>query len=242
MVHYKKKQEVIARRERRQRVEELFRKGVSKTEIAARLGTSRVTITSDIKWIEENWAREDPKKVKQKRRRRIARLEQLIREHWLAWEKSKEESEKSLSTDKPKTCPDCSGTAMDEDGDWCSTCDGEGKVLVSRRSKKVKKTAGDVKFLAEIRKCETEIAKLQGLYPEQRVKVKAEGQVRIGGRVLHQHELPQDMQEFAQLMEQATDEQLLELRESLDGFRETVTRDNREAAKTIDVEFEPSEE
>lgn len=86
-----KRRKVLERRVRRQKVADLILRGVSSAmEISRQLNVSRLTVASDIKWLEERWAHEHVEFTHKHKIKLLRELEEVIKEAYLAWDKSKE--------------------------------------------------------------------------------------------------------------------------------------------------------
>ena len=161
----------IAARKRRLKVEEFMMRGLSDLHaIAARLGVSHVTIYQDQRWIREYWLKRDIKTSRIRQTYRIKQLEFAAYESITAWERSKQNAEEITTEYIPRACPDCKGNPGMKDGvegatEWCMTCDGNGKILTERMTKRVKGKSGDPAHMANYQSAIREIAKIEGHYP-----------------------------------------------------------------------------
>ncbi|KKN88316.1 hypothetical protein LCGC14_0248780 [marine sediment metagenome] len=155
-------------RERRRRVETAVCKGIPQWQIARMEGVDDSTICLDLKVIRKEWTKEDEEWGKSHRDRRIKEFEQLRRDAYKSFDRSKRKA-----TVVP--CQTCGGKGYIPDNGACPICEGKGYLRTEY------KVAGDSKFLAEVRACTIEIAKLESLYPDKKV------QVGVNGKVEHEH-------------------------------------------------------
>ncbi len=154
--------------ERRRRVDIAIRKGIPQYQIARHEGVSDSTICLDLQTIQREWAKENELWAKSRRDRRIKEFEQQRRDAYKSFDRSKKKAE-------VVPCQTCGGKGYIPDHGACSICEGKGYLRTEY------KVAGDSKFLAEVRACTIEIAKLENLYPDKKV------QVGINGKVEHEH-------------------------------------------------------
>jgi len=114
-------------------------------EIAEELGVTRGTVNNDIRRLYDEWKAEISKSVDELRARELARIDQLEREYWAAWERSIEAEVKSVE--------------VREDA-------GGGKST----TRKVKKWAiGKIEFLHGIQWCIEKRVEILGLNAPQRI-------------------------------------------------------------------------
>jgi len=131
---------------RREKVMALHVKGFTAMQIAAKLGLEYQTVRTDVNTIERGW-RASPFAVAQYNTwltRQLAKLDELERNAWIAWERSREPLEET-STELAE------GSSRSDKG--------KQKVRVTRRE-----SAGDPRFLATINSVIKQRSALLGLY------------------------------------------------------------------------------
>jgi hypothetical protein len=87
---------------RRARVAELYLHGRYQWDIATELGVTQGTISTDLKAIREVWRASAVRNFDEAKSQELARIDQLEREYWQAWLRSKEHKE-STTTEKVQT-------------------------------------------------------------------------------------------------------------------------------------------
>lgn len=133
--------EQLAVEDRQLKATRLYLRGKVYREIAKELGVSHTQVKRDLDAVRAQWAAEAITNIDDAVKRQEARYEHLIAEAFEAWEASKGTHEKKTSE-----------TTSGEKGDTTK----EGTVT--------EESAGDPRFLAEIRHCQEQIAKLKGWY------------------------------------------------------------------------------
>lgn len=74
-----------------EKITALYLKGWRQIDIAEELGLSRQQIGYDIKTIQKRWRESTAINMDEAKQRELSRIDELEREYWLAWEKSKNE-------------------------------------------------------------------------------------------------------------------------------------------------------
>lgn len=170
-------------RKRRARVRDMMLKGVvHQDQMAARLGVCQATISKDIKWIFDTWLKDDIRTAKDKRNRRVRQLEMVVQMAIVSFERSRQDAEEITLTKVPRRCPDCKGSGMNGDDNWCETCNGDGTIYAETETRRVKGQAGDSSFLGKFTEAVREMARIENLYPRGGAAAR-----KIEGRVLHAH-------------------------------------------------------
>lgn len=175
----------VEARKRRQRVRDYLLRGITScAEISVALGIRQETIANDLHFIFESWMTQDIRATRKKRAYRVKQLEFAAHKAILSFERSRQDQEEYQTVATPVPCPECRGTGSvgPEGEEWCSTCDGSGRVLNEVVTHRVKGQAGDSSFLRTYIDSIKEIAKLEVLYPRTSAKP-----VRVEGKVLHAH-------------------------------------------------------
>lgn len=122
-----------------QQIAALYLQGYSQTEIAARLNLGVATVCRDLKPYHERWQEEARRDIATRKAEQLAQLDQLLREYWEAWERSK--APRKVST---------VSKAAGGNGDGSATVRSEERT-------------GDPRFLEGVRWCMERRAKLLGL-------------------------------------------------------------------------------
>jgi hypothetical protein len=71
----------------------MYLRGMLQTEIAAELGLSQATISTDLKALQGEWLQSALLDFNEIKARELARIDKLEREYWTAWERSLEDAE-----------------------------------------------------------------------------------------------------------------------------------------------------
>lgn len=79
------------REESYNQITELYLRGKKQSEIAATLGLSQGMISNDLKVIQRRWRESTAMNLDEAKAKELARLDELEREFWSAWEASKGE-------------------------------------------------------------------------------------------------------------------------------------------------------
>lgn len=66
----------------------------NQADIAAALGCTKMTVSNDMRWLERQWMKQHPEYVHKQKVRILQEIDEIIRESWAAWEKSKENAHK----------------------------------------------------------------------------------------------------------------------------------------------------
>jgi hypothetical protein len=82
--------------QRRTAVARLYLKQRTQAEISQTVGVSQGTVSRDLKAIQAEWQRQRLDDFAQARLRELARVDQLEREYWQAWERSCQDREQTL--------------------------------------------------------------------------------------------------------------------------------------------------
>lgn len=119
----------------------MYLKGSTQAEIAKAIGVSRVQITQDLKEVRAWWKDRTAFDLDEFKAEQLAKLDNLERELWQAWDESKK--------------PTISSTVSDTTA---------GANPGRTRSRKEITSAGDPRFLAQIQDCIDQRCKILGLY------------------------------------------------------------------------------
>lgn len=114
--------------------------GIPQHEIAEELGVSRQQIGYDLKVLYSRWQAEQSRKIDEHIARALAEIDHLEREAWAAWDRSCQQSQKTVH--------------VSED---------DGKRDLTRETVEVADLYGDPRFLQVIERCIERRCKLLGL-------------------------------------------------------------------------------
>jgi hypothetical protein len=131
----------------------------NQTRIAAALGVTQATISTDVHAILNNWIVIDPAIARMRRMRRIKQLEELLQEALEGFDASKGDEHEPRVLKKP--CVACAGAGADPDEPRCTRCKGRGYTTTAtlRRTGRT----GDPEYLRVARDCVVACARLEGL-------------------------------------------------------------------------------
>jgi hypothetical protein len=127
--------------ERRKTVASLYLRGKFQSEISNEVKVDRCTISRDLKVIEEEWLKSGVMDLNAAKARELAKLDEIERQAWDAWEKSRKDAE----------IMEVTGTAQG------------GKGRPDKVKKITKGQAGDSRFLAIILDCANQRSEILGL-------------------------------------------------------------------------------
>jgi hypothetical protein len=142
-------------------------KGVPQREIAANFNLKQPQISKDIAEIYRRWAEKNPIALSTLKARELARIDELERTYWKAWEDSQKPREVEFQ-EKTSIEPDVS-----EDG---AATAGKDRLKASRRTEG---QVGNPAFLAGISKCGEQRCKLIGLDAPQQLEVRTPQPIQI---------------------------------------------------------------
>ena len=124
----------------RQEMTVLYLHGMTQAKIAERMGVSRVTITHDLQVVQKQWRKSTTIDLDEAKRKELAKIDDLERTYWEAWEVSLGEREQTL-TEQRNT----------------------GEQAQTRASIRKENRDGDPAFLAGVQWCIERRCKLLGL-------------------------------------------------------------------------------
>lgn len=132
--------------DRRDQVAAMWIRGYSQREIGERLGgLSQQTVSRDLAWVREQWAKRGNSKTLELRGEQLAKLDALEREYWLAWYRSQTDAEKSVESTHPTN----------------------GDTLTLTTEKQI----GDVRYLQGVGRCIEQRCDILGLKAPQRTEI-----------------------------------------------------------------------
>lgn len=123
----------------------MYLRGMLQSEIAAELGLSQATISTDLKALQVEWLQSALLDFNEIKARELARIDKLEREYWTAWERSQEDAE----TVKQEAVED-------------------GKKKATKISKG---QSGNPTFLAGIQWCIEQRLKIFGIYEATKLRI-----------------------------------------------------------------------
>jgi hypothetical protein len=85
----------VAREERRNRVLSYYVRGYRQTAIAELVGCDQKTVSNDLAVIRRQWAKANGERVTELQARELARIDEIERQAWAAWERSQQERSRS---------------------------------------------------------------------------------------------------------------------------------------------------
>ncbi len=139
-----KKRTDFEREQDLERITTLYLKGWRQVDIATELGLSRQQIGYDLITIQKRWRESTAINMDEAKQKELARLDELEREYWQAWESSKAERTKAR---------------QETDG----TKDKTGKPIVKKSSMEKEQRDGNPAFLQGVLSCIDRRCKLLGL-------------------------------------------------------------------------------
>lgn len=138
------KRNVLQRENDYEQIKAYYVRGWSQVAIAEAVGLSQQQVSVDIRTIQSRWARNTDIDFDQAKQKELARLDELEREFWQAWESSKSERTK----------------ARQEIG---SEKDKNGKPVVNKSSMEKEQRDGNPAFLQGVLSCIDRRCKLLGI-------------------------------------------------------------------------------
>lgn len=182
MTHKQGRQRLNYRRSalmRQEIVAQLFKRGYSYAEIRREVMTrldlktySLSTVCKDVNTLLEEWRKCRIENLDYALQLELQRIDDLIKEAWQAWEKSKEDGVEKRSKQRGIPMPRNEG---DEDND-----EGNNVLTVSmEQSQKELHPCGDVRYLDMIHKLLIERRKLLGLYAPEKRELEHKGGVAV---------------------------------------------------------------
>jgi hypothetical protein len=128
----------------RNRIAAMYLRGMYQSEIAAELGVSQPQISYDLKAIQAQWRATTTLDLDEAKQREIARIDELERTYWQAWEESKGE--------RTRQSQESGGV------------DHRGQPIIKKRSLTKESMLGNPAYLVGVQWCISERCKLLGIY------------------------------------------------------------------------------
>jgi hypothetical protein len=131
----------------RAKIAGMYLRGTSQYRIAEEMRCTREMVTYDLRAIREEWRKSAIFDINTARSQELARLDEIERECWAAWEESKRPKEATSTRQRRKT----------GDGD-------EGGTTTQEAGRRVENREGNSIFMDKILECVDKRCKLLGLY------------------------------------------------------------------------------
>ena len=140
--------QMIKASERRPRVAAMYLAGKYQSEIAAEFGVNQSTISRDLEVMKQAWQESALVKFDEIKARELARIDELEREYWQAWQDSKEDAE--TVTEKMKANK--------------GKVEGKQEVIAGERTTVTRGQTGNPSFLQGVQWCIEQRLKIFGVY------------------------------------------------------------------------------
>ncbi len=143
-----RKSRSLAIRQRRQRVADLYLKGLTQVAISAEVGVGQPTVCSDLKRIQAEWRASAIRDFDLAREIEVQKIDRVEREAWAAWERSQKPDQSATTTDDPN----------------------------NRRTRRhIRNRNGDPRYLDVVHKCIAARRQLLGLDAPTRMEIDSDG-------------------------------------------------------------------
>jgi predicted transcriptional regulator len=148
MIHRTKPQRALNAEDRRVKAASLYLRGHSQKEIATELSVSRACVSRDIKAIRQEWREDRVATIEEQRIIENAKIDQIEREAWQQWEKSKQ----AEVVERVESDVETAGRRS------------KAKAVAKREIKTTRGKTADARFMTVIQWCSEQRAKINGLY------------------------------------------------------------------------------
>lgn len=151
----------------------LIRRGYTQLSIAAKYGLSPQQVSYDYKIVIKQVMADKNKDAEALVAMKLAECEEIKREAWAAWERSKLDAEKLVQkeTDVVK-CPVCDGAKVGMKGKSCRNCDGQGEIGgPGERTKTTEGRLPGAEYLQTIERCIATECRLLGINAPKKVEM-----------------------------------------------------------------------
>jgi hypothetical protein len=166
---------------RRSQVASLFLQGTKRQgELAQKLGVDRSTISRDLKVLQDRWKEAGVRDLDVAKGQELERIDQLEREYWLAWERSKNSHE--TTTTEQTTAPGGDRT---------------------RAAIRKEEQHGDPRYLAGVQWCVEQRCKILGLHAPTESRLTGPGGSNVAIDVFHK------VEQYALILEARHEQRLL---------------------------------
>ncbi len=189
----------LATEERRHSVMlDYVEKGITNIDdLAKRHGCSRTAIENALQYVLEQLRTTNLAETRIQQNLALKRLEHTFQLATDGYMRSREDEVEVRTEYKKERCPDCRGTGFKSgnkgEGPWCEACEGKGKIDVETVTRRVKGKAGDPTFLRIRNDSVRSIAKLQGIYEDERRQPAVAPQVFIQQNTIDLSRIPSDV-------------------------------------------------
>lgn len=139
-----RKRSKFEREQNLERTTSLYLRGWRQVDIATELNLSREQVKYDLKDIQARWRETTTINLDEAKQRELARIDELEREYWVAWERSKGEKTKQRQETNGK--------------------DSTGKPKIVKATMEKDQMLGNPAFLTGVQWCISERCKLLGIY------------------------------------------------------------------------------
>ncbi len=143
-------QQAFVKNERQANVADCYLRGMTQAEISIHVGCTQVTVSRDLTEIRNRWLNSTLMDFNEARHQQLARLDQLEREYWVAWERSKT-GNKTIEVETFRRAK-----VIQNNGEQKSPGS-------TRRLRRYENVNGDPRFLQGVKDCISERNKLLGL-------------------------------------------------------------------------------
>lgn len=150
----------------RRRVAALYLQGRYQADIAAELGVDQSTVSRDLAAIRKEWRASSVRDFDEARAQELAKIDELEREAWAAWERSKQETR--TVTRRRRQVPPRSGA-------------GDAAGELSEQSLKTEQRHGDIAYWNAVLKCVQARREMLGLDEAKKLDVNSRGVIKFGG-------------------------------------------------------------
>jgi hypothetical protein len=146
---------------------QLYLRGMTNQyDLAGELGVTQQSISRDLKILQKRWLDNADGDISERRAAQLARVEDVLREAWAAWERSKNEKETTI-TEQQTTQPALAQSATPgENSAGGSASGGTAEMKTKAHWRRVGQT-GNPSHMGDIEWAIEETNKLLGLYPAQ---------------------------------------------------------------------------
>lgn len=166
-------------------------------ELAKRHGCSVSTIVKDLEYVADRLRTKNLMETKVQQGLALARTEHTFQLATAGYIRSRKDEIEIRTEYKRERCQDCQGTGFKsgkrDEGPWCESCQGTGKLEVEYVTKRVKGKAGDPTFLRIRNDCVRTMAKLQGIYEDDRRQPAIPPPILIQQLVVDTANIPNDL-------------------------------------------------
>ena len=142
----------------REQTADMYLRGMRQSDIAEKLGVSQQQISRDLKTIQKQWRELTTINLDEAKQKELARIDQVEREYWTEWERSRDERTK---TRKEKALV------------------GDGETARGKATIETEERLGDPRYLQGVQWCITKRCEVLGLNAPTKVDSSQTGDVLI---------------------------------------------------------------